>query len=535
MPSIVITSGHNSGSSFLLVAGENLIGRNPECTVRLSDPWISRVHARVVSEGGVHRLHDVQSHNGTFVNHDRISQHDLHHNDILQFGKTTAKFLEDELDGVTRESSDGILNAKETILRNIRELQQELAAAGPDKAAAAAALLSPVRRQLRVLNEIGKVLTKGLDVDKALKSIMDLVIANVKAQRGYLLLIDRDGLLKPSIARHRDPAHTPTVEVSKTIINTALNERVAIMTVNAQEDLRFRESKSIIAHAITSCVCVPLWLEDRVLGVIVLDANMLEHTFTEEDLDICTAVGYQIALAIEQYRLQERIREEEEKRRALLRHFSPDVAGLLMSSVELETDPLEVGLRDVTVLFADIQGFTTFSEKLSPMEMANLLNGYFKFMSEAIFREDGTLDKFIGDAVMAIFGAPYQHEDDPVRAIRCALRMYHDLQEYNASRPGGIPLKIRIGINTGMVVAGNFGSLQRMEYSVLGDSVNVASRLQAIADPGQILIGRTTFDRARGRFFFRTLGAKPVKGKSQEVEVFEVLQRLPEDRTGVIQ
>ena len=207
----------------------------------------------------------------------------------------------------------------------------------------------------------------------------------------------------------------------------------------------------------------------------------------------------------------------------------------MMSAVELDSDPLEVGLREVTVLFADIQGFTTFSETLSPLEMADLLNGYFKFMSEAIFREGGTLDKFIGDAVMAIFGAPYKHDDDPVRAIRCALRMYHDLDAYNRSRPGGISLKIRIGINTGTVVAGNFGSLQRMEYSVLGDSVNIASRLQAIAEPGTILIGRPTFDRARGRFFFRPLGQKPVKGKVQEVDVYEVLQRLPEDRTGIVQ
>lgn len=537
MPSIVITSGHDSGSSFLLSEGENFIGRNPECRVRLSDPWISRLHAKVVSDGDSCRLMDLDSNNGTSVNGDRISRKKLSHGDMLMFGRTSAKFLEDELDGVTRDVSDSLLKAQDTVLRNIRQLQAELASPKSDQVPGrpSPVLVSPVRRQLRVLNEIGKVLTHRFDLDTVLKAIMDLVIVNAGAWRGYLFLLDEEGSLKPRILRQRGSDLEPSVEVSKTIINTALNDRVAILTVNAQEDLRFRDSKSIIAHAITSCICVPLWLEDRVLGVIVLDANMLEHAFSEEELDICTAVGYQIALAIEEYRLREVIREEEEKRRALLRHFSPDVASMLMSSAEMEKDPLEVGLREVTVLFADIQGFTSKSETLSPMEMANLLNGYFKLMAEAIFKEDGTLDKFIGDGVMAIFGAPYSHEDDPERAVRCALRMYHYLKSYNDTLPAGMQLKIRIGINTGTVVAGNFGSLQRMEYSVLGDGVNVAARLQGLAEPGTILIGRDTFDKARGKFFFRPLGTKPVKGKANEVEVYEVLQSLPEDRTGILQ
>ncbi|MFA6032912.1 MAG: adenylate/guanylate cyclase domain-containing protein, partial [Myxococcota bacterium] len=423
--------------------------------------------------------------------------------------------------------------------RNIRALPAELSGGQPDGASAPGSPLpggmSPVRRQLRILNEIGRVLTKGLELNPVLEAILDLVFANVQATRGYLLLLDEQGVLKPFISRIAGTGITDTVRISRTIINTALNERVGILTVNAQDDLRFRDSKSIIAHAITSCLCVPLWLEDRVLGVIVLDSNMMEHQFTGEDLDILTAVGYQVALAIDQYRLRGMVREEEEKRSALLRHFSPDVAGMLMSSVEMDRDPLEVGLRDVTVLFADIQGFTSFSERLSPMDMADLLNGYFKIMAEAIFHEGGTLDKFIGDAVMAVFGAPYHHKDDPVRAIRCALRMYHDLETYNNARPEGVHLNIRIGINTGTVVAGNFGSMRRMEYTVIGDPVNVASRLQTMAEPGTILIGRNTFDLVRGRFLFRSHGMKAVKGKADEIEVLEVLQKLPEDRTGVLQ
>jgi adenylate cyclase len=537
MPSIVITSGYDAGSSFALSEGDNLIGRNPECLIKLSDPWISRLHAKLAVDGDKYRIFDLQSHNGTSVNGEKISKKRVSHGDVIMFGKTASKFLADELDGVAKEHSSSLLLAQDTVLRNIKELQAELTGpqSEPGREQPQPSPVSPVRRQMRVMNEIGKVLTHGFDQDTALKSIIDLVMANVRGRRGFLLLLDKDGTLQPRISRQKDEDKSPELEISRTIINTALNERVGILTVNAQEDIRFKESKSIIAHAITSCICAPLWLEDRVLGVVVIDSNILEHAFGEEDLDILTAVGYQIALAIEEYRLRERIREEEDKRHALLRHFSRDVASLLMSSAELEKDPLEVGLREATVLFSDIEGFTSVSEKLSPLEMADLLNGYFKLMSEAIFAEDGTLDKFIGDGIMAIFGAPYSHDDDPARAIRCALRMYRQLARYNQKLPEHLRIKARIGINTGTVVAGNFGSMQRMEYSVLGDVVNVASRLQSIAGTGKILIGKNTFEKCRGMFFFRPLGKKPVKGKAQEVEVYEVMQSLPEDRSGIIQ
>ena len=537
MPSLVITGGRNEGSSFYLSEGKNVVGRNPQCAIRLSDPWISRNHASISVEGNIFKVEDLQSNNGTKVNGASVNSKKLSHGDIILFGKTPARFLADELDGVTRDLSENVLNSKDTVLRDIRDLQADISLPSQEKVSRTdvPVVVSPLRRQLKVLNEIGKVCTEGLDLETSLKSILDLVIVNVNAQRGYIFLLDNDGSLKPFIRRQKDKAVEPPIEVSRTILNTSLNKRVAILTVNAQEDLRFKISKSIISHAITSCICVPLWLEDRVLGLAVFDSNMVEHTFTEEDLDICTAVAYQMALAMEERRLRDQVMEEQEKRNVLLRHFSPDVAELLLSSVEEDRNPLEIGMKEVTILFADIVGFTTVSENLSPMDMASLLNGFFKLMSEAIFMEEGTLDKFIGDGVMAIFGAPYSHDDDPVRAIRCALRMYHGLNEYNKNRPNGVQLKARIGINTGLVVSGNFGSLQRMEYTVIGDAVNTAARLQSLAQPGSILIGKNTYDKARGRFYFRPLGFIPVRGKSKEVEVLEVLQSLPEDRTNVTQ
>jgi adenylate cyclase len=281
-------------------------------------------------------------------------------------------------------------------------------------------------------------------------------------------------------------------------------------------------------------MCVPLWLEDRVLGVIYMESNILVRPFKKSDLDLVTVIGYQIALAIEEYRLRLRIQEEEKKRLRLVRHFSPDVSKMLLEEESVLDNPLNPSVKYVTVLFADIVNFTPMAEKMEPIELADFLNTYFKITSEAIFQESGTLDKFIGDAVMALFGAPYTREDDAVRAIKAALRIYRGLELYNAKAPEDRKINIRIGINSGNVIAGNFGSMERMEYTVLGDTVNVAARIQASCEPGQILIGYETFKQVQGRFMFRYLGERVLKGKSEAVPIYEVLWKMPKSLDGVI-
>jgi adenylate cyclase len=177
----------------------------------------------------------------------------------------------------------------------------------------------------------------------------------------------------------------------------------------------------------------------------------------------------------------------------------------------------------VTILFSDIQGFTGISERLSPPEVANLLNDYFSLMTEVIFKHGGTLDKYIGDALMALFGAPFLHEDDAVRAVRTAIEMRNELKGLMARKEDNVKFNIRIGVNTGNVVAGNIGSMQRMEYTVLGDAVNTAARLETMAKAGQILIGERTYQLAKDFFDIKPVGKWRVKGKEKEVMVYEVL------------
>ncbi len=194
--------------------------------------------------------------------------------------------------------------------------------------------------------------------------------------------------------------------------------------------------------------------------------------------------------------------------------------------------------RPVTVLFADLAGFTPLSERLDPEDLAALVDRCLRSMSDAIYRYEGTVDKYIGDCVMALFGAPVAHEDDPERAVRTALDMVDRIARISvevgsARRADGDPplLSLRVGVNTGMVVAGAVGADRRREYTVLGDAVNVAARLQTAAAENQVVVGEPTYRLARHVAAFEPLGEVALKGKSEPLSAYRVLGLLPEPRS----
>jgi adenylate cyclase len=215
--------------------------------------------------------------------------------------------------------------------------------------------------------------------------------------------------------------------------------------------------------------------------------------------------------------------EKEMIKRAFTRYVAREVVD------EILKDPERLVLtgerREVTVLFCDIRGFTRLSERLGPEEVVILLNQFYTLMIETTFKHDGTLDKFLGDGVMCIFGAPISHANDALQAVRTAVAMQDAVRALSDRRvaEGRDPITAGIGVSAGEVVAGTFGTEDRMEYTVIGDSVNVASRLESQAKPGQILLSAQTWDRVRDDVAARSLGMIHVRGKEQEIEVLEVL------------
>jgi adenylate cyclase len=521
--------------------GEVVLGRSPECQVVLKDFGISRIHARiVVGEDGV-RIIDNNSKNGTRVNDVQIVEAPLKDGDKILLGKlplTFSRSLEgkvvlDEERPLSEESSG-------TVIRSVGELSKLLdssavaapVAAGAQKSAPDVQEIEKTNRILKVLQKFSETLIAVRPVEEVLEQVMDIVFDHVPADRGFLMLYEETGERKlvPMVIKHRNKqvADSAKITVSKTIADRVIKDRVSILTSDAKVDARFGASDSIVINAIESAMCAPLWNKEQVIGIIFVDSQKITNCFTPTDLDLLTALANYAAVAVERARLNQKIVAEEKKRERLGRFLSPQVTSRILATSESQSSALGIPeVKEVSVLFADIVGFTSMAEKLSPAAVALILNDYLSRMTDVIFKHEGTLDKYIGDAIMAIYGAPLDMPDHAVRAIRSGLEMQERLQEFNAERKEGPTIRIRIGINSGNAVAGEIGSVNKREYTVLGDTVNTASRLESsVAKPGMVVIGENTYEMVKGQFECKSLGKATLKGKQNEVAVFEVVRAL---------
>ncbi|HSB61737.1 MAG TPA: adenylate/guanylate cyclase domain-containing protein, partial [Vicinamibacteria bacterium] len=447
---------------------------------------------------------------------------------LLSFAKALeGKVFLDEAKPLSEEAG--------TIIRSVGELSKLLATSeAPARAAVADAKKAPDVQEIEKSNRILKVLTKVAEtliavrpVEEVLQQVMEIVFDHVPADRGFLMLHDeQEGKLVPMVVKHRKPEASGEgkITVSKTITDRVMKDRVSILTSDAMVDPRFGAGDSIRFHGIRSAMCAPLWNKDQVIGIVHVDSPMLANCFTLNDLDLLTALANYAAVAVERARLNQKIVAEEKKRERLGRFLSPQVTSRILATSESQGFALGVPeVKEVSILFADIVGFTTMSERLSPSQVALVLNDYLSRMTEVIFKYEGTLDKYIGDAIMAVFGAPLDMSDHASRAIKAALEMLERLAEFNSDHREGPHLRIRIGINSGKAVAGEIGSVNKKEYTVLGDTVNIASRLESsVAKPGMVVIGENTHRMAGGQFECRSLGSFTLKGKEREVGVFEV-------------
>jgi adenylate cyclase len=519
---LFVVDGVAGGTVFFLSGDRVVVGRAPDCQVVLADPWISSHHAALEQRGRELWLVDLSSRNGTWLGGRPVRESRLADGDLVGFGKTTARVrLHAETPAPTLRS----VPENATLVRPL-----EGAVPGARPAGGGTRMFRPgeappsadaARRQVAALHAIAKALADARGLEDGLPRILEALSQVVRAERSSLLLMDERGELAPRA--HLPPGAPP--RHSSTILAAAARDRVGLVTVDAQTDQRFAQAGSVFYENIHSSMCVPIWAEGRVLGMLAFDRRLVEP-FTAEDLEVVTAAAYQTALAIERERFLEQGRRTEAQQRRLLLHFSPDVASLILAREEAEHDPLEVQLRDdVTILFSDVRGFTRMTERLPPLELAALLREYFHEMTLAVFEEGGTLDKFIGDGLMAVFGAPVPAPDAAVRAVRCALRMLERLAALDARLPADRRIAIRVGVNTGRVLSGNFGSPERLEYTVLGDAVNVASRLESIAEPDGVYVGRATWEATRHAFRYRELGPQKVKGREAPVEVYQLVGR----------
>jgi len=523
---------HFGDSRKFSMSGETTtLGRMEGNDLVLRDHTVSRRHAKLEKSGDGWVVVDLGSRNGVKVNGVQTERAPVKPGDVLTLGMVELR-LEVEHEGEDRVELKGGQDEdlfEGTIVRSVEEVQAMLAM---ESGKARDQLreedvdhLSKVTRILSVLSDMAKLLITAVSMEEVLQKVMEVIFQNLQARRGVILLADPETEeLRPSVIR-QEVEDADTIQISQTIARKVYDDGVAILTSDAQADPRFQAGESIRFLGIRSAICVPLSLGERVLGLIYVDTPLRVKAFDEFDLELLSALAGYGAMAIHQARLRSRIEEERQARNRLERYHSPAVADrILQSKGDVDDSVLDVREQEVTILFSDLVGFTSMTENMAPRDVAHMLNDYFSKMTEVIFRHEGTLDKFIGDAIMAIFGAPLPTENHALQAVQCASEMRKALAEFNENRTEGAPpLQFRVGINTGRVVAGDIGSLRRMDYTVLGNTVNLASRLESeVARPGHIVLGETTHSRVGQSIPCRRLEDVHVKGISKPVTVYEV-------------
>ena len=347
----------------------------------------------------------------------------------------------------------------------------------------------------------------------------------------FLLMEPKTKELYPKISKSR-LGDTTFSHVPRSIASKVVEERVGLISENAAADTRFK-GQSIMLQSVRSAMCTPLMASaEEVLGILYVDSLTAIDSFSQEDLQFLIAFGGLAALSIKNSRYADQIQREAMVRSNFERYFAPNVAADIAQQGEAIRQGGE--RRPTTVLFSDIRGFTAIAESMGPDAIAQFLSEYFTEMVEVIFEHGGTLDKFIGDAIMALWGAPIAHSDDPDRALRAALAMQRAIGRLNErwTSQGRPEIGVGIGINHGEVFAGNIGSHRRLEYTVIGDAVNVAARLCAEAGPGEVLVSEQLLGVLRDQVSCDYLPEMALKGKAQVVQVYRVRELQPQ-RTSV--
>jgi len=312
------------------------------------------------------------------------------------------------------------------------------------------------------------------------------------------------------------------------------------MKQNSKIQVHFTDRMVLIACAIAAIY----WILDSFVAIFFSTEGPILHRIFGDDLkEIWTRIIVLCLFVIfgshAQFTINERreaakkIERDRITRERFQRLLSPDLAEMVVSG-KLRVEKGGVS-RVATVVFIDIRGFTSLSELTPPDEVLQMLNEYFEVVVDVVFRYEGTVDKFIGDEIMVIWGAPVPHVDDPVRAVKAALEIKDALIDFNRNRRRHAKPEIRIGvgINTGTLVAGYIGSSQTMSYSVIGDTVNTAARLCTAAEPGQILVSEPTYRLLGNRFEAEEIEAVRAKGKHEPIRVYAVrgLRPAPESES----
>lgn len=561
---IIIHGPGHDGTRLALREGITSFGRLPSNDVILLGDLVSRHHSRITFFEGKATLQDLGSHNGSWVNGDRVTTRVLKPNDLVRVGNFRLAFHDgpigqgenvayEETTAAERGESD--TNAQQPVRADTVPMNR-IAGSSPEPAImyddepnelpdgyrssvplgsvliqeiervrAGGAEIEAKDRALLLLYKASEALSKATNLKSYIDELIALILEQIKCEYAVFLHVGED--LEADIISSRDKKGVKDdPPVSTSVVRWVTQKNFAVMTEDVAKDFRFESGPSVRAFGeeMRSVICVPVANRKRVLGALYL--SRATPPFGEQEMDALSAIAHLSVVGIERAELREQAIEEGVQREALARFHSPDVVEQILKSTPSGAPPAP-GLegKTATIAFCDIQGFSSFVERLPVEEVTEFLSTYLEQMSDIILKHRGTVDKFVGASVMSIFGAPFSYGNDAARAVAASLEMRDAFDALVRARPHLGPRRLRVGIDTGWVLAGMIGTERRLEYTAIGETVTAASRLEQSAAPGAILIGEATYPLVGDVFEVRKLGLQQIRGRYEPLQVYEVVGR----------
>ena len=487
--------------------GDTVVGRAPICDLPIDEPSISRRHVRFRVHGDHCVLTDLGGRNGTFVNGEQVSEAEIKAGDAVVLGRFPLRVDHGAVESLVFSDTHALVEGETSIVRPATTgaitVVDFKPAATPD-------------RLLRLLSEISYQLVPVATLANLLERIASVSLSVLPIDRVFVLLMDEQGsevLSRVSRARNNRPV--ANANLSRAIVRRSIQDRVALLGCDAL--LEASQTGDSLPENLRWFMCTPLCTEEAVLGLIYAD-NPNSMKLGAADLDLLQALGTYASAAIAQSRQNERMLEGWRLRDRLHRHHSTAAAEHLIAEIGATPAKFQTPAdHEVTVLMADIVGFTRRLKTMAPAGVAQFLNKCLSVMSEAVFAEEGTLDKFVCDRLIAVFGAPVEQPDHASRALRVAQVIRHALAAQGAESP----VQLRIALNSGLAVAGEIGWARRRDYTVIGDVVSTCERmLSYVCEPGQIVMGRGTRDRLGPQAPVKALGPVHLRGREHPIDLF---------------
>jgi len=513
------------------------IGRAPDNDIRIDDLRVSRHHAIIRSISRLHaELSNISNGNIVFLNDSQVNaqtgERALRGGDQIKI--VSALFRVAWNDETPLSYTDEPLSMETSMVPADRGVTALLMTTSSQRTKDEE--LKELRRKAEMLAqlcEMSSALASDFDAASILDYATGVVMRTIPADCCAALLIEQGDDPRPVSLRFRQPdsANSQQPLISRTAVRTAIEKRVMLSSHDVLKDINLEVSQSAVMQGIRSLACAPLVGREGVYGALYIDRRDLLETFTDVDTQLLAAVAAQAAIAVEGARARERAQREALARAAFARFMPEHIIK------ELVENPQKFQLggtnKRVTALFCDVRGFAKLSHRARPETIVDLLNILFTEMAAEIFQHHGTLNKYLGDGLMALFGAPVEGVTDAANAVTAAIGMQRRIKEVNAQLTAkNLPrVTLGIGINTGEATVGVIGAEQRSEYTAIGDTINIASRIEGQAKPGQVLVTEATAQELGDQFSLSEPWSVKVKNIDEPVQIYSVKYEAAETPT----